>query len=76
MPTLDFSTVNLLNLPEGAVKNITDSNNNSLWTKPVGWTTIWEGTATVSAPPSGQSYTTTSITHFPAFTGTAQLRVT
>ena len=39
---IDFSQVKTINIPEGSVKKITDSNGNTLW-QGAGWHTVWEG---------------------------------
>ena len=42
---IDFSQVKAINIPEGSVKKITDSNGNTLWqgVQGKGWHTVWEG---------------------------------
>ena len=47
---IDFSQVNAINIPEGSVTKITDSNGNILWqgVQSEGWHTIWEGNKTCS----------------------------
>ena len=41
---IDFSQVKAINIPEGSVKKITDSNGAVLWEeKSAGWHTVWEG---------------------------------
>lgn len=47
---MNFSTVKAIVIPEGSVKQITDSNGVVLWKKPSqeGWHTIWEGSKTIS----------------------------
>ena len=41
---IDFSQVKAINIPEGSVKKITDSNGAVLWEeKSAGWHTVWDG---------------------------------
>ena len=51
---MSFSQVKTINIPEGSVTKITDSNGNTLW-QSVGWHTIWEGNKTCSIKVSGSA---------------------
>lgn len=47
---MNFSTIKAITIPEGSVKQITDSNGVVLWKQPSqeGWHTIWEGSKTIT----------------------------
>ena len=51
---IDFSQVKTINIPEGSVTKITDSNGNILW-QSTSWHTIWEGNKTCSITKSGNN---------------------
>lgn len=57
---MDFSQVKAITIPEGSVKQITDSQGNVLWPSGPSWHTEWEGTKLIqgSSATTGSSYAT------------------
>jgi len=74
---IDFSQVKTITIPEGSVKQITDSQGNILWKQAAQWHTLWTGSKTITATGTSISGSSTSFCQTAASTGKSpKIRIT